>query len=208
MRIDSKNMNDEVTLGLRGLNQVAKILRRKRIENGAIVLANMGELRFVEVESETHDNVLQLEKKEMKETNSMIEEYMLLANIEVARKLYAEFPSLALLRRHPKPSLTNFVDLEESLKDRGYKMDFSTNKSFSQSLDQIQDPNNPFLNLMTRILATRAMTQALYFCTGTIANVETNFHHFGLGEKLFSLSYYQLIIFFFINPFSFHHFSC
>ena len=186
LRIDSKNLNDEVTLSLRGLNAIAKKLRKKRIENGAIILANMGELRFVEVESETHDNVLQLEKKEMKETNSMIEEFMLLANIEVANKLYKEFPSLALLRRHPKPSLTNFVDLEESLKERGFKMDFSTNKSFSSSLDQVQDAKNPFLNLMTRILATRAMTQALYFCTGTIANVDTNFHHFGLAVEMYT----------------------
>lgn len=45
MRIDSKNLKDEVTSSLRGLNEVAKILRRKRIENGAIILANMGELR-------------------------------------------------------------------------------------------------------------------------------------------------------------------
>lgn len=186
LRIDSKNMDDGVTLGLRGLNQMAKILRKKRIENGAIILANMGELRFVEVESETHENVLQLEKKEMKETNSMIEEFMLLANIEVARKLYKEFPSLALLRRHPKPSLTNFVDLEESLKERGFRMDFSTNKSFSHSLDLVQDPKNPFLNLMTRILATRAMTQALYFCTGSIANLDTNFHHFGLAVEMYT----------------------
>lgn len=185
-RIDSPNMKDEVTLGLRGLNSMAKILRRKRIENGAIILANMGELRFVEVESETHENVLQLEKKEMQETNSMIEEFMLLANIEVAQKLYQEFPSLALLRRHPKPSLTNFVDLEESLKERGFKMDFSTNKSFSESLDRVKDPKNPFLNLMTRILATRAMTQALYYCTGSLADVDSNFHHFGLAVEMYT----------------------
>lgn len=46
MSIDSKNMKDEVTLSLRGLNEVAKILRRKRIDNGAIILANMGELIY------------------------------------------------------------------------------------------------------------------------------------------------------------------
>ncbi|KAK4337208.1 hypothetical protein RND71_043307 [Anisodus tanguticus] len=84
LRIDSKNLNDDITLSLRGLNEIAKKLRKKRIDNGAIVLANMGELRFVEVESETHDNVLQIENKELKETNSMIEEFMLLANIEFA----------------------------------------------------------------------------------------------------------------------------
>lgn len=34
MRIDDKDMNDEITLGLRGLNRLAKILKQKRIDNG------------------------------------------------------------------------------------------------------------------------------------------------------------------------------
>ena len=37
------------------------------------------------------------------DTNSMVEEFMLLANIAVAEKIYAHFPALAILRRHPQP---------------------------------------------------------------------------------------------------------
>jgi exosome complex exonuclease DIS3/RRP44 len=32
--IDDKNKNDPLTLGLRGLNRLAKVLKQKRIENG------------------------------------------------------------------------------------------------------------------------------------------------------------------------------
>lgn len=34
MRIDSASMNDDITVSLRGLNKLAKILKKKRIDNG------------------------------------------------------------------------------------------------------------------------------------------------------------------------------
>ncbi|CAJ0921430.1 unnamed protein product [Ranitomeya imitator] len=34
MRIDSPNMNDEITKSLRQLNKLAKILKKRRIDNG------------------------------------------------------------------------------------------------------------------------------------------------------------------------------
>lgn len=34
MRIDDASKNDDITKSLRGLNKLAKILKRKRIENG------------------------------------------------------------------------------------------------------------------------------------------------------------------------------
>lgn len=36
MRIDSSTMNDSITTSLRGLNKLAKILKKGRIENGYI----------------------------------------------------------------------------------------------------------------------------------------------------------------------------
>ena len=34
LRIDDDSMQDNVTLGLRGLNRLAKILKKKRMDNG------------------------------------------------------------------------------------------------------------------------------------------------------------------------------
>jgi len=45
MKIDDKNLNDELTLGLRRLNQIAKIFKAERIRNGALTLAS-NEIRF------------------------------------------------------------------------------------------------------------------------------------------------------------------
>jgi len=74
----------------------------------ALVLASP-EIRFL-VDSETRDP-LDVEVKQIKETNSMVEEFMLLANIQVAIKIYSDFPEFAVLRRHPKPPPSNFESL-------------------------------------------------------------------------------------------------
>ena len=100
MKIDDKNLNDDLTLGLRRLNKIAKILRADRIKNGALTLAS-NEIRF-SLDSETNDPI-DVVTKELKETNSMVEEFMLLANITVAKKIYEIFPTCACLRRHPAP---------------------------------------------------------------------------------------------------------
>lgn len=62
------------------------------------------------MDSETHDPI-DVEAKKLRETNSMVEEFMLLANISVAEKIVAEFPECAMLRRHPEPPQSNFEPL-------------------------------------------------------------------------------------------------
>lgn len=67
------------------------------------------EIRF-QVDSETHDPI-EVEAKKMRETNSMVEEFMLLANVSVAEKILEDFPECAMLRRHPQPPPGNFEPL-------------------------------------------------------------------------------------------------
>jgi len=186
LRIDSKEMNDEVTLSLRRLNSLAKILRQKRLDKGALILANASEIKFVDVESETHDNVTQIESKQIRETNSMVEEFMLLANISVAQKVYEELPQLALLRCHPKPSHANFDLLIKSGKSKDFIIDVTDGKSLSKSLELAHDSQNLYLNLMLKMIATRCMTSAKYFCSGKSPNPEIDFPHFGLATPIYT----------------------
>jgi exoribonuclease R len=46
-----------------------------------------------------------------RETNWLVEEFMLLANISVAEKIYELFPDCACLRKHPAPPISNFDPL-------------------------------------------------------------------------------------------------
>lgn len=53
-----------------------------------------------------------------RETNSMVEEFMLLANISVAKKIYEEFSEHALLRKHPAPPPSNYEILVKAAKSK------------------------------------------------------------------------------------------
>ena len=55
MRIDDKSLDDALTLSLRNLNRLAKILKQKRVDSGALTLASP-EIRF-HIDSETHDPI-------------------------------------------------------------------------------------------------------------------------------------------------------
>jgi exosome complex exonuclease DIS3/RRP44 len=85
-------------------------LRARRIERGALSLAS-AEVRF-ELDSETHDPI-NVSMYEHKETNGMVEEMMLLANMSVATHIHQSFPNCAMLRRHPAPPPANFEPLRK-----------------------------------------------------------------------------------------------
>lgn len=48
----------------------------------------------------------------------MVEEFMLLANISVAQKIYDEFPDCAMLRKHPAPPPSNYDILLKASKSK------------------------------------------------------------------------------------------
>ena len=52
-RIDDERLQDELSVNLRRMNAVAKVLRRQRAERGALQLASP-EVKF-EIDTETHD---------------------------------------------------------------------------------------------------------------------------------------------------------
>lgn len=126
-------MQDEVTKGIRILNKFAKIIRKKRMERGALTLSSP-EVRF-QLENESQDPV-DVEMKELKETNALVEEFMLLANISVAEKIYSKFSQSSMLRRHPAPPLSNFDQIRKSLSEYNIDLDISSSKALADSLDK------------------------------------------------------------------------
>ncbi|KDR22892.1 hypothetical protein L798_14747, partial [Zootermopsis nevadensis] len=181
MKIDDLTLQDNLSKSLRGLNSLAKILKKRRIENGALVLASP-EIRF-QVDSETLDPV-EVETKKLRETNSMVEEFMLLANISVANKILEDFPECAMLRRHPKPPLSNFEPLVKAGRNLGFEINIESGKALALSLDNAVRPDNAFFNTMLRILATRCMMQAVYFASGMVQRDE--FFHYGLAVPIYT----------------------
>ncbi|KAK4560413.1 exosome catalytic subunit dis3 [Recurvomyces mirabilis] len=182
LRIDDKSQQDELTQGMRHLMMLSKKLRAQRMAAGALNLASP-EVR-VQSESETSDPV-DVQTKKLLDTNQLVEEFMLLANISVAGKNFEAFPQTALLRRHAAPPKNNFEELSNQLKvKKGLELRTESSKALADSLDTCVEPSEPFFNTLVRILATRCMMSAEYFCSGTQA--ESEFRHYGLASEIYT----------------------
>src|SRR5690606_36653393 len=84
-RINDINDKSEITESIRNLNKIAKHLKNKRLQDGALVLAS-NEMKFnVDFETNTINDISTYQTYE---TNSRVEEFMLLANVWVADKIY------------------------------------------------------------------------------------------------------------------------
>ncbi|BGP26866.1 mitotic control protein dis3 [Rhodotorula toruloides] len=182
-RKDDKSLNDPLTEGIRLLNSIAIKLKAKRMTAGALNLASP-EVKIYLEQSEQSGPV-DVEHKELFETNSLVEEFMLLANISVAERIYKQFPQTAVLRRHAPPPKTNFEVLQDVLqKRRGMTLDVSTSGALADSLDKCVDPSFPSFNTLVRIMATRCMLSAEYFCSGSLP--ASQFSHYGLASPIYT----------------------
>jgi exosome complex exonuclease DIS3/RRP44 len=78
------------------LNSLALKLKAKRMAAGALNLASP-EVK-IHLDSAESSDPIDVEQKELRETNSLVEEFMLLANVSVARQIHEAFPGTAVLR--------------------------------------------------------------------------------------------------------------
>ncbi|CAF3566131.1 unnamed protein product [Rotaria socialis] len=179
---DDSGMNDEIALSLRRLHSIAAQLRQTRLDRGALVLES-SEVRF-QLDTETHDP-LSVVNKELRETNWLVEEFMLLANISAAEKIYELFPDCACLRKHPAPPISNFDPLVKAAETKGFQVKANTGKELADSLDGAVLLAHPYFNTMLRMLATRCMMQAVYFCSGFESDMKS-FEHYGLATPIYT----------------------
>ncbi|KAG7440552.1 RNB-domain-containing protein [Guyanagaster necrorhizus] len=183
IRKDDPNLRDPLTASIRLLNSLALKLKAKRMAAGALNLASP-EVK-IHLDSSESSDPIDVEQKEMRETNSLVEEFMLLANVSVARKIQESFPATAVLRRHLPPPKTNFEKLQDILKKRkGMVLDISSSGSLAASLDRCIDASQPTFNTLVRIMATRCMLSAEYFCSGSVGR--DTFGHYGLASEIYT----------------------
>ncbi|KAJ7748468.1 hypothetical protein DFH07DRAFT_829791 [Mycena maculata] len=183
LRKDDPKRQDELTIAIRLLNTLAQKLKAARMAAGALNLASP-EVK-IHLDSAESSDPIDVEQKEMRETNSLVEEFMLLANISVAQKIWEAFPATAVLRRHLPPPRTNFDKLKDILnKRKGMTLDVSSSGALAESLDQCVDANEPAFNTLVRIMATRCMLSAEYFCSGSVGR--DTFGHYGLASPIYT----------------------
>ena len=136
------------------------------------------------VSEPSREDPIEMELYESVETNSLVEEFMLLANVTVGKKIYTSFPNKALLRSHMSPLPSSFDSLLFSLSKKGFHLKISSSKELQESLDECVDEKDPYFNTLVRILTTRCMLPAKYFSSGKKA--ENEFNHFGLAASIYT----------------------
>jgi len=180
--IDDKSKDDEVAQGLRRLSRLAKRLRKKRLHQGALQL-DSPDLTFT-LDPET-GLPTSMELYQMRDTNHMIEEFMLLANVSVGKHIHEAFPDSAMLRQHPAPNEKSFDRLNLLVKQFGFSFDVSTPLKFQNSVNACVLRDDPTFNQLVRLVALRLMQRASYFSAGSVKS-KADFFHFGLATPIYT----------------------
>ncbi|WP_326981542.1 ribonuclease R [Chryseobacterium sp. MYb264] len=162
------------------LDKLAKIMRQKRIKDGAITF-DRSEVRF---NLDENNQPIGVYFKISKDSNHLIEEFMLLANKKVS-----EFVSLNkkggisdntfIYRVHDDPDPAKLESLRDFVSTFGYKMDLANTKKVAESLNRLlHDVKGKGEENMIETLAMRSMSKAVY-STEPIG-------HYGLGFDYYS----------------------
>jgi len=180
--IDQVDDEEDVkACAVKRLAVLARVFRARRIAAGALTLASP-EVKFV-LDSESL-NPTDVQAYQLFEANSLVEEFMLLANVTVGKKILRHYPTLSVLRRHPAPNRTMFDSLIGKARCRGFTIEIEDSKRLADSLDAAVIEGDDYFNKLLRILSTRCMSPAQYFCSGEYK--PTDWHHYGLAAPVYT----------------------
>ncbi|KAL7056994.1 hypothetical protein AAHC03_019040 [Spirometra sp. Aus1] len=168
------------------LARIASSIRARRLERGGLELESI-EVSIQFANPETRTGSLQdIIPKEPLEMHSTVAELMIFANHWIARYCLDAFPECSCLRRHPAPRSEFFEELKRCASSKGFSMSVDSNRALATSLEACNDANDPEVNKILRQLATRAMTNALYFSSGAEDLTRDQFGHYGLALNLYT----------------------
>jgi ribonuclease R len=178
---ESYTVQPEIVTAILTLQELAKKLRKKRLQQGAITFDRV-EVKFNLDENAEPVGVF---FKESKDANKLIEEFMLLANRKVAEfigsKKGVETKNTFIYRVHDEPNLDKLMALQSIVSKFGYsnKIDLKNKQTTSSSLNKLlEDVHGKGESNMIETLAVRSMSKAVY--------TTQNIGHYGLAFDYYS----------------------
>ncbi|WP_298149852.1 ribonuclease R [Flavobacterium sp.] len=156
------------------LDDLAKILRNKRMADGAISFDK------VEVKFNLDENAepIGVYFKQSKDANHLIEEFMLLANKKVAEFIGKQKKTF-VYRIHDEPNEDKLINLQGIISKFGYSINFKSKKDISQSLNRLlENVNGKKEQNLVDTLTIRSMSKAKYSTH--------NIGHYGLAFEYYS----------------------
>lgn len=156
------------------LDELAKILRQKRMANGAISFDKV-EVKFNLNEQAEPVGVF---FKISKDANHLIEEFMLLANRKVAEFIGKQKKTF-VYRIHDEPNEDKLINLQTVISKFGYKINFKSKQDISKSLNTLlNDVVGKKEQNLVDTLTIRSMSKAVYSTE--------NIGHYGLAFDYYS----------------------
>jgi ribonuclease R len=167
-------VNDEIVAATLKLDELAKILRRNRMNEGAISFDKV-EVKFNLNDAGEPEGVY---FKISKDANHLIEEFMLLANRKVAEFIGKQKKTF-VYRIHDEPNEDKLINLQTIISKFGYSINFKSKADISKSLNNLLNEvvGKKEQNLVDT-LTIRSMSKAKYSTE--------NIGHYGLAFDYYS----------------------
>ena len=164
----------ETALEILTLDRLAKKLRDERFKKGSINFETQ-EVRF---RLDKQGNPLEIYLREMKDSNKLIEDFMLLANRKVAEYIgkvkTTSKPKPFVYRVHDSPVPEKLENFTQFIAKLGYKMNLSNRKTLAQSFNKLfEQIKGKGEENMVESIAIRTMAKAYY--------TTENIGHYGLA---------------------------
>jgi len=172
--------NGDMLEELNTLNTLAGKMRKRREASGAIAF----DTPEVKIELDETGKPIAVHLKQRKATNLLIEDFMLLANEEVATYLTqkaqaAHLSQMPIYRVHDVPDADRIMNLSAFLKVLGYNLKEQNGKvkgaDINALLEQVKGKPEEYL---IKVAALRSMSKAIYS--------SKNIGHFGLAFEFYT----------------------
>ena len=159
---------------INSLNGIAVNLRQKRFNEGSLEFFTPE----VEFELNSDGKPVDIIKKEIKESNMLVEEFMLLANKSVAEKITRKKKIPFVYRIHDFPDQEKIEEFSRFVKSLGYSFNPHIGKAATQFNKLMESAKGSEEEGVINELAIRSMAKAIYS--------PQNIGHYGLGFSFYT----------------------
>jgi len=165
------------------LHTISQNLRSRRMRDGCLKLDQIRLSYTLDADSGFPNGCFVYQYKQ---SNELIEEFMLLANISVAKRLYHYFPNQAFLRNHPPPKEDMLDDMMHQCRSLGIEIDISSSKALSESLAAAcgSDELSIYRKYSLFMLAIKPQKLATYVSSED--SKLSDLHHYALNVPLYT----------------------
>ena len=166
-------VDQHITDAILKLDELAKIMRNQRMQEGAISFDKV-EVKF---NLDENSNPTGVYFKTAQDANKLIEEFMLLANRKVAAYIGNKNKTF-VYRIHDEPDEEKLGNLQNVISKFGYKLDLKTPKTTANSLNSLlESVKGKGEQNLVDTLAIRTMSKAVY-STDNIGHYGLSFEHY------------------------------